>query len=113
MFYVILYLFFSICGITLVKSGGTNPTMMLNIAKIQLEFSWLSVLGILCYGVSFLIFMYILPKYDLSYITPLTTGLTQILLLAVAFIVFRENITATRVIGILTIVAGIYILNIK
>ena len=113
MFFVFLYLLFSIFGITLVKLGGNNPTMFINLAKIQLQFSLLSIAGIFCYGVSFLLFMYILPKYDLSYITPLTTGLTQILLLAVAFIIFHENITATRIIGVLTIVAGIYILNIK
>ena len=113
MFYVAIYLLFSISGITLVKLGGNNPTIFLNFAKIQLQLSWLSIAGIFCYGISFLLFMYILPKYDLSYITPLTTGLTQILLLIVAFLVFRENISVTRIIGVLTIVAGIYILNIK
>ena len=96
MLYVIFYLLFSITGITLVKMGGNNPTLFFNIAKIQLQFSWLSIAGIFCYGISFLLFMYILPKYDLSYITPLTTGLTQILLLVVAFIIFRERMKSNN-----------------
>jgi multidrug transporter EmrE-like cation transporter len=113
MLLVAAYLLFSITGVTLVKLGGNHPTIFLNLFNLQIQFSWLSIAGILCYGISFLLFITILPRYDLSYITPLTIGITQILLLGIAFIIFHENITITRVLGILTIVAGIYILNIK
>ncbi|MBI9052117.1 MAG: hypothetical protein JEZ00_22065 [Anaerolineaceae bacterium] len=113
MLLVALYLLFSILGITLVKLGGNNPTFFFNIFNTQLQFSLVSIGGIFCYGISFLMFMTILPRYDLSYITPLTIGITQILLLVIAFFIFHENITASRIIGILMIIAGIYVLNIK
>lgn len=114
MLYIILYLFFSLLGLTLIKLGGNYQDWVFHISKINLKISYVSILGFISYIASFLIYtIIIIPRYELSYITAFLTGITQIIILLIAYFVFRENITIFKVLGILAIIIGIVLINIK
>lgn len=72
-----------------------------------------TVLGVLLYGCSFLVYMYLLSKYDLGYIIPLTTALVYVIIFTASFIIFKEVFTALKIIGISLIVIGLIFLNLK
>ena len=113
MLQVFLYLLFSILGITLVKMGGDNVILNIAMAKIHFEMKLLTLLGLLSYGVSFILFMQIIPRYDLSYITPLTIGITQVAIILISYFVFKESLTLPRIVGIFAIVIGVFLINVK
>ncbi len=73
----------------------------------------LTVLGIFLYGVSFLIYIYLISKYDLGYIIPLTTALVYVLIFVASFFIFNEAFTLIKVAGIFLIVVGVILLNFK
>ncbi len=54
-----------------------------------------------------------LNYFDLSYISPIIMGLTQILIVISAYFILNETITVTKIVGIATIIAGVILLNIK
>jgi transporter family protein len=69
-------------------------------------------LGAASYGLSFLIWMFLLKKYDLSFLRPLV-GIGYIVTSLLAWIVLKEKITVVRWIGIALIVGGVYLVGLS
>ena len=65
-------------------------------------------LAFLAYGPGLLIFLYLLRKSEISYLVPIMASLTLILILFFSWVVFKEDITPFRVIGILLITLGVF-----
>jgi drug/metabolite transporter (DMT)-like permease len=67
-------------------------------------------LGAISYGLSFFVWMFLLKKYDLSFLRPLV-GFGYIITSLLAWFVLKEKITALRWVGISLIVAGVYLIG--
>lgn len=91
-------------------AGGAPLQYLEN--KLHFNINPLTVLGVGLYGASFLIYTYLITKFDLGYIVPLTTGFVYILIFAASYIIFKEVFTATKIAGISLILCGIILLNI-
>ena len=62
----------------------------------------------------FLIYtFYIIRKFDLSYIYPIITGITQVLVILAGVFLLKEHISVPGIIGIILIIVGVFCLNIK
>ena len=107
------YLIFSVSGIILVKIGGSNFGFSISKTDLKVQIEWLSLLGMACYIFSFLLWMIIIPRYNLSFIVPISVGLVQLLVLFAAVFILKEKVNFLNLIGVLTIVVGIVLLNIK
>jgi drug/metabolite transporter (DMT)-like permease len=109
---IILYAVISVTGLTLVKLGSGNPV---SFAVGQSGFSfgagWLTLLGLLLYVVSFLIYMTLVAKNNLTYLTPVSSAVVYILTTAVSLIVFRESMTPVQWIGWTLILVGAFLMN--
>ena len=81
--------------------------------KLQFNINFYTVSGVTLYGISFLLYVYLISKYDLGYIIPLTTAFVYILIFVASFVVFKETFTAVKIIGIAFIVIGLAFLNLK
>lgn len=92
------------------KSGA--PAQFID-GKIHFNITPYTLTGIALYGISFILYMYLISKYDLGYIIPLTTALVYTLIFVASFIIFKEAFTVLKVIGIVLIVAGLIFLNLK
>ena len=110
---VALYLILTIAGLILYKYGATkdfNISIINGIFNIKL--SLISILGLLCYLSSFLIYILILPKFNLSYIMPITSAISYIGIFILSALVLKETITSNGIIGAFIILVGIIIMNI-
>ena len=67
--------------------------------------------GAVSYGLSFLVWMFLLKKYDLSFLRPLV-GFGYIITSILAWVVLKEKVTVIRWVGIGFIVAGVYLIGI-
>lgn len=81
--------------------------------KLHLNLNPYVFTGIVLYGTSFLLYIYLISKYDLGYIIPLTTALVYALIFVASFVIFHEVFTLLKVIGIVLIIAGLVLLNLK
>lgn len=77
---------------------------------VDLLKSWQIWLGVGCYGISMLLFFYMLSHYKLSSIMPVTC-MTYIFNIIIARIFFYESISRTQVIGTVVIIIGLLILS--
>lgn len=110
---VLVYLFCSILGLILMKKGGNAGSVALNNGNVGLSINLISFVGLLFYIVSFLLYTKVVTSFDLSYIIPIITGVSQILILLASWGILKETISKQGIIGAIIIIIGIIVMNIK
>ena len=66
---------------------------------------------ILPYLISFLLWQKLLVTFDLSYIVPITTGISQIIILLLGVLFFKEQINWVGVVGVIITIIGITLIG--
>lgn len=111
---VIIYLLLSVGGLVLVKLGSNSISLLLSNGVFNFTMSIKAILGFVFYIGSFIIYtFYIIRKFNLSYIFPILTGITQILVIIAGILIFKEKINVYGYVGISFIILGIVLMNIK
>lgn len=106
----IIYIIFTTSGLTLMKLGGDS--LKLSLSKgINFKIGWITFLGFACYLISFLLWQRLLVKYDLSTIVPIVTGITQIIIVAIGYLIFKEQISLQSIVGAIIIIIGIVVMT--
>lgn len=110
---ILIYTVLGVSGMTMIKLGSQYHTS-LNITKIfvGIELSWTSLCGVFLYGINFLLYIYLISKYELSYLFPMLTAMTYIGILAVSTFVFHESFSAIKIVGSLLVFVGVILLNV-
>ena len=109
---LIVYVCLSATALTLIKLGlGKDSTLLLDKGGFNLNLSWMLVGGALMYVVSFCLSMVVMKGMDLSLFYPLSAGLIYVAVCGLSFLVLKEKISATQLIGMIVILAGIIIMN--
>ncbi len=81
--------------------------------RLHFNLGWYSSAGLVLYAISFLIYTYLISKYDLGYILPLVTAFVYLTIFIASYFIFHEIFTTTKVLGIVLILAGLVFLSIK
>lgn len=111
---IAIYLILSVSGLVLFKLGCEKDFLIsVSTGIFSLKISLLSILGLGCYVCSFLMFMFLISKFDMTYIVPIGTGMTQVLTFIMAVLVFKESITLAKISGTALILIGVAIINFK
>lgn len=110
---VAIYLVLTTSGMALIKMGGSSTTLSFKGGSFAMSMSFISILGYLLYICSFLLWTKILTMFDLSYIVPIATGISQIIIFLMAMGIFHEHINVMGFVGIALTIAGIICMNIK
>lgn len=108
---VIIYLVLTVSGLILMKKGGNSGSIAIENQNFNFNINLISAAGFVCYLFSFILYTRIIVIFDLSYITPICTGIVQILILVASKIVFKENMTTTSIIGASIVIIGVIIMN--
>jgi len=87
---------------------SNQNTIYFFLGLLKNPFAWL---GVVTYGISFLLWMQLLKVFDLSYLRPLV-GFGYLITAILAMIFLQEKITLVRWIGMLLIVAGVYLVGV-
>lgn len=101
-------------GLILLKLGSKNGAPIAFIeGKLALNLSFYAMLGFFLYGLSFVLYTYLISKNELSYIIPVSTALIYVFIFLASFVIFKEALTAFKIVGILLILGGLVFLNVK
>ena len=111
---LIIYVFLSATGLTLIKMGlNNNSTMIVESKGLSLTFSWLLIIGMCLYILSFLSSLFVMKGMNLSIYYPLSAGLIYILVCLLSIFELKEQVSSTQLIGMGIILVGIVMMNIK
>lgn len=110
--FIALYVLATSSGLILLKlSTASGFPVALVDGRLSFNFNLLSVIGIVLYGLSFLLYFYLISKFNLGYIIPLTTALVYIMIFVASYFVFHEVFTILKITGITLIIGGLILLN--
>lgn len=70
-----------------------------------------TVFGVFLYGISFLAWLFILSKYQVSFAYPFTIGVTLALTVLGAIVMFRESVTAIQILGMCLLVLAVFLVS--
>lgn len=110
---IVLYLFFTVSGLVLLKIGGQSFNFLIQGSEIHMVMPWKLMLGFISYVFSFLIWTVILQKFNLTYMYPILVGLAYVLVLFAGYFILQEKLTIYNTIGSIVILVGIVIMNLK
>ena len=106
----IIYICMTTTGIFLMKLGGNSLSLTLQ-NGINIKMGYITLLGFLAYLISFLLWQKLLVTFDLSYIVPITTGISQIIILLLGVLFFKEQINWVGVVGVIITIIGITLIG--
>ncbi|HEV7454721.1 MAG TPA: hypothetical protein VGO07_05680 [Candidatus Saccharimonadales bacterium] len=109
---LLLYVAATSLALIFVKLGTSNglPIQIVD-SKLQFNITFFSTAGIFLYGVSFLLYIYLISKNNLGYIIPVTAALVYTIIFLASYFIFHEVFTITKIVGIVLIVGGLIFLN--
>lgn len=81
------------------------PTIMKIISSIYV---WT---GLFLYGLSFILYLYIVSKFEVSYIYPIITSGAFILLMVLSVVFVSEGVNIYKALGLITIILGIWLMS--
>jgi len=111
---LLIYALTSTVGLILLKFGSkTGAPISFVDGRIHFNLGIYVVCGIILYGLSFLLYTYLVSKNDLGYIVPVSTALVYIGIFLASFLLFKEAFTAIKITGILLILGGVILLNLN
>jgi drug/metabolite transporter (DMT)-like permease len=111
--FVALFILVTSLALVVLKLGTKNgaPVFFAD-NKWQLNINLIVITGIFLYGLSFLLYIYLISKYPLGFIIPLTTAFVYLIIFTASYFIFDETFTALKVLGIALIIGGLIFLNI-
>lgn len=111
---LIIYAVLAVGGLTCFKLGSQNDlALQVTGSVLSIRISWLSLLGMLMYVCSFLVYLSLIAKSELSYITPVASAVVYILTMVVSFLVLHESFDLWKCLGIIFILCGVIMMNLK
>ena len=111
---VALYVFATSTALVLLKLGSKSGAPVYYLAgKVHFNLNSSVIGGVMLYGISFMLYTFLISKYDIGYIIPLTTAFVYIFIFFASFAIFNESFTLFKIIGISLMVMGLVFLNLK
>lgn len=111
---LLLYALTTTAGLVFLKLGSkTGAPVSFIDGKPQFNLSFYVITGIILYGFSFVLYTYLIAKNDLGYIIPVATALVYVGIFVASFFLFKEAFTAIKIVGILLILGGVFLLNLQ
>lgn len=111
---IVLYILTTCGALVLLKlgAGDTPPISFVN-SKLAFNLNVLILLGGGLYITSFALYTYLITKFDLGYIVPLTAAFVYTLIFLASFFIFNESFTLIKILAIGLITIGIILLTLK
>ena len=107
----ILYVMLASSGLILFKLGSENTNITIKLFSLSLTFSLKMLIGLFCYGCSFILWMIIVSKMNLTIAMPLSVAIVNTLVIIGSCIILKEKITFTQGLGIFIIILGVCIMT--
>jgi len=111
---VAVYAIFTVAGLICYKYG-TNIDFGFSIKNSNINFNIhiIAIIGLIFYLMSFLLYMLVLPKFNLTDILPIISAITSIAIYILSIWLLGEEVTIQKTIGAIIIVLGVFIMGFK
>ncbi|MBQ3799980.1 MAG: hypothetical protein II837_06755 [Treponema sp.] len=110
---LIFYILCTAFGMVLIRKGGIQSSAGISEGRITLNIEPAFLIGLVLYAVSFLLWLYILQLFPLTYISPVAYGLVYVLVCLLSSLLLGEAVPPRAICGGVMIIAGIILAGIR
>lgn len=110
---VCIYVLCGSFGMVLIRKGGLQCKFHINSEKIDITINWVLLIGVILYVISFLLWIYILQIFPLTYVSPIVYGVVYIMISILSAIFLKEIISIRMIIASFLIIGGVILGSIK
>lgn len=111
---LLIYTILANFGLLLMKVGANKGSTIGFInSTFNINISLYTILGFVMYIFSFILYLVLISKFDLTYLVPITSAISYIMIFTISILVLKEQMSIFQGIGFFTILAGLILLNIK
>lgn len=108
----ILYVICTVAGLLLYKYGATKEfCISLVDGNFTVKLNLISILGLLLYLISFILYIIILPKFNITFILPIVSTATGVLIFVFSIVFLGEPSSIIKWIGFVIMTLGVIIVN--
>lgn len=112
--FFVLYILCSASALLLIKAGGVQSSFALHSGgTFSLTLNVRLLLGLLLYIVSFCIFLFLMPKYNLALLYPAANSLMYVVLAVGGYFLLGEKLSPTTIVGLGFVLVGVFVMNLK
>jgi len=109
--FLVLSMVGALLGQFFLKKGISTSSLSFNFESIfRTIFSPVVFMGFVFYGLSSILWLFVLQKFPVSVAYP-SLAITYVVTLFVGAFVFHEVLTVQKIIGVLLIFVGVFVLN--
>jgi small multidrug resistance pump len=108
------YIITTSLALILLRLGSKDgaPVSFIN-GRLSFNITILIVAGVVSFGISFLLYTYLLSVFDLGFIVPLTTGIVYAIIFVASYFLFHESFSPLKLFAIALIFIGVILLNVS
>ncbi len=109
-----LYILLAVTGMLLIKYGASDSAhTFFKISGLNISVSNELLLGIFCYGISFLLFVFVISKSKISIMIPVLSGLINVVVVIASIVIFKEQVIKQQMAGVFLIIVGVLLIGIS
>lgn len=106
----VLYLLLTLTGMTLIKMGGQSLSHGIRISRFSI--SLMTLVGISLYGLSFLLYTFLISRMQISIVMPLLSAIHSCALVMVGVMIFHEVLNLGQMVGIAIVIVGVFVMGV-
>lgn len=106
-----VYVLATVGGVTCVKLGAAGNKFLFQQGAVDLRLEVFTIVGIVLYLLSFVLWNVLLGKFNVNYIQPISSGVNNALTLLVSVVLLHESATLFQWSGIGLILIGVVLMN--
>lgn len=95
-------------GISGMELGSLSVTTIIALVTRIFQNFWL-LAGVLLFGISFILYLFVLLKFHLNVVYPIMISNGVILISVASWVLFGERLSAIQILGIASILFGIFL----
>lgn len=103
------YLALTLAGMSFIKLSGQDKNAGITICGMTIGLKFL--IGVLFYGLSFLLFTFVISKMQVSLAIPILAAVNSCAMVLIGMVVFGEKLNVGQLIGIGIVVIGVFVLG--
>lgn len=110
---VIVYAIISAFGMVLLRIGSVQSNFGFVQGNISMNISIALVIGFVLYVITFFLWLIILQKFKLTYVSPVAYGIAFIMICIISYFLLGEVISTIQYFGVVLIIVGVIIMSIS
>lgn len=111
-FWPVMYVLCTVSGLILYKYGASKEFgFVFESGNLIIKMNIISIIGLFLYLISFILYILILPKYDITVILPIVSTATGILIFTSSIVFLGETSSLIKWVGFVIMTVGVILVN--